>query len=61
MEQMTDQELNARINSFITKKAEQYPELALRGREKRAESIGHLLADKFSEFVANARLARLAH
>ncbi len=61
MEPMTDQELNARINSFITTKAEQYPELALRGREKRAASIGQLLVDKVSEFVANVRLARLAH
>lgn len=59
MEQMTEQELNARINSFITKKAEQYPELALRGREKRAQSIGHLLADKVSEFVSHTRMARL--
>lgn len=61
MEKLNDEQLNARIKSFIDKKHQQYPELALRGREKRAESIGYVVADRISEFVANVRLARLAH
>jgi len=61
MNKLSDEQLNAQIKSFIDRKHQQYPELALRGREKRAESIGYVLADRITAFVSNARLARLAH
>ena len=61
MERLNDEELNERINSFISRKHQEYPELALRGGEKRAESIGYLIADKFSELASSIKLARLAH
>lgn len=61
MEPLTNEQLNARIEAFIARKDQEYPELALRGTEKRAESIGYVLADKISEFVTTTRFARLAH
>ncbi len=49
-----------RIDSFISRKDEQYPELALRAKkEKRAESIGYQIFDKISELLTSARLAKL--
>ncbi len=50
-----------RINSFITRKDEQYPELALRPKDKakQSESIGYQIFDKISELLNSARLARL--
>ncbi len=61
MEQLSKQQLNARIDAFISRKDKEFPELALRGNEKKAESIGFVLADKISDFISNARIVRLAH
>jgi len=59
MKQLSDEQLNMRIESFISRKHQEYPELALRG-ERKAESIGYVFADKISEFVSSIRLAKLA-
>ena len=61
MEQLTEEQLNVRIESFIARKHQEYPELALRGEEKHAVSIGNLIADKITEIASGIRLARLAH
>ena len=61
MAPLTDDQLNMRINAFITKKHQQYPELRLRGREKRAKSLNRFLAEKISGYIANASPAKLAH
>ncbi len=61
MQQLNDEQINERIESFISKKHQQYPELALRGTEKRSESLASVIADKISEVIQHVRLARLAH
>lgn len=61
MNKLNDEQLNAQIKSFIDRKHQQFPELALRGREKQVKSFSYVLADRISDFVSNARLARLAH
>ncbi len=60
MEQLSNKQLNMRIESFITRKHQQYPELHL-AREKAPDSIGYLLTGKVSEFISSLKTARLAH
>ena len=61
MEQLNEKQLNARIESFITRKHQQYPELSLRGDKKRTYSIGYLVTDKISELVTGVQTVKLAH
>ena len=46
MERLSDEELNKRIESFITRKHHQYPELALRGKVVRTKSTVELITEK---------------
>lgn len=39
MNEMTSQELHQRIDSFMSKKHQQFPELALRGEEREPKDI----------------------
>lgn len=55
MKHLNDEELNVQIETFLARKSEQYPELSLRGKEKRAESIGYVVMDSFSELMARRK------
>ena len=60
MKQLNEEQLNMRIESFIARKHQQYPELDLRGDKKRNESIGYMITDKITELAAAIRLRRFA-
>jgi len=51
MQQMNSQELDRRINAFLSKKHEQYPELALRPQEPKQKKV-HTASEVFAELVA---------
>ena len=59
MKHVDDERLNMRIESFLERKHQQYPELSLRGNEKRAESIGYVVMDKFFELMTRRRVAKI--
>ena len=50
-----NKELDMRIESFMNKKHQEFPELDLRGDEKHAETLGHIIADKILDSVASIR------
>lgn len=58
MKYLEDEMLNARIESFLLRKHQQYPELSLRGTEKRAESIGYVMLDKLLELMTRRRVSK---
>lgn len=59
MKHLDDEQLNMRIEAFLVKKHQQYPELSLRGNEKRAESIGYVMMDKFFELMTRRRVDKI--
>jgi len=61
MKQLNDEQLAARIETFIARKHQEFPELSLRGDKKRNESIGYVITDKISDLVASFRMTKLAH
>ena len=61
MKEVHDEQLNMRIGSFLARKNQQYPELSLRGNEKRVESIGYIVVDHFFEFMSHRRAAKYIH
>ena len=58
MKELTEEQLDMRIGSFLARKNQQYPQLSLRGSEKRAESIGYVVVDHFFEFMTHRRAAK---
>lgn len=58
MESLDEEQLNIRIESFLERKHQQYPELSLRGNEKRVESIGYVIMDKLIELMTRRRVAK---
>jgi len=61
MKQLNDEQLTMRIESFIARKHQEFPELALRGDKRHAESIGYVITDKVSSFVSSFKMTKLAH
>jgi len=63
MKPLNDQQLNARIESFIAKKDQQFPELALvrKDDQEEPEPISQWLADRMSVLIESLRPIRLAH
>lgn len=61
MKQLSEEQLNKRIESFIARKHQQYPELALRGNKRETQSIGYYITGKISNFTKSLKSARLAH
>lgn len=59
MKHLNDEELEAQIETFLARKSRQYPELSLRGKEKRAESIGYVVMDSLSELVARRKIVKI--
>ena len=60
MNQLNDQQLNTRIDAFLARKHQQYPELALREEEKHVESIGDVVVDKLQSLMATRNIRRFA-
>lgn len=54
MQELNAQELNMRIESFLTKKHQQFPELALRGA-KETDTTRHTITDAFQTLVAGVK------
>lgn len=57
MKHLNNEQLNMRIESFLERKYQEYPDLALRGNEKRTESIGYVVMDRLSEFMSRRHVA----
>ncbi|MNL26646.1 hypothetical protein D3C87_1481810 [compost metagenome] len=47
MKHSNDNELDMRIDSFLTRKHQEYPELALRDTDKINEPVERVIAEKF--------------
>lgn len=47
MKHSNDNELDMRIDSFLTRKHQEYPELALRDTDKINEPVEHVIVEKF--------------
>ena len=61
MELLDNKELDMRIESFIARKHQQYPELALRDNKKQRKSTSDFIADKISGFATGLKLMKFAH
>lgn len=56
MKHLNNEQLNLRIDSFLTKKHQEFPELSLRGDEKVAETFGHIMIDKILDSFVSLRM-----
>jgi hypothetical protein len=56
MKQLNDYELNAQIDSFLTRKHREYPELGLRTSHKMNRPIERTTMDKFFHSLGNIKL-----
>ncbi|MEO5949482.1 MAG: hypothetical protein ABIP74_03690 [Candidatus Saccharimonas sp.] len=59
MNHLNDEQLSTRIDAFLARKQQQYPELTLRQEEKYVDSIGDLAVDKFRALMASSHIAKL--
>ena len=56
MKQLNDYELNTQIDSFLTRKHREYPELRLRASHKMNRSIERTTMDKLFHSLGNIKL-----
>lgn len=61
MERLNNEQVTIRIESFITRKHHQYPELSLRGKEKQVGSFANLITNKLFNLVSTTKLTRLVN
>lgn len=54
MQQVSSQELDRRINTFLTKKHQEFPELELRPQEA-DRKVAPSVADMFADLIAGAK------
>ena len=58
MTYLNKKQVNNRIDSFLAKKHQEFPELSLRGTERVAENIGHIITDKILDSLTHRLLTR---
>lgn len=55
MKHSNDNELDMRIDSFLTRKHQEYPELALRDTDKINEPVERVIVEKFFHSLTNIK------
>ena len=56
MTYVNDEQLNRRIDTFLTKKHQEFPELSLRGDERVPETVGFIVVDKIIDSITSLML-----